>query len=181
METTAKKTNRNTNKAKVNAKANASSTGKKQNIALDAMEKVVAKAARLAKIEQNKAKGLENATKRLEALKQVKASAKGFANVTIANVRASNATKASVQGAIDGLNAYIKQVASVNGLDKKIVATLKGEAAQTLLQQVTNETLPLYIDNKGGYKVETLYRIVASKAKNADLRQILNNLKKQDN
>lgn len=175
MEPTAKKTNRN---AKANA--NASATSKKQNIALDTMEKEVAKAERLAKIEQNKAKRLENATKRFEALKQVKASTKGFANVTIANVRTSNAIKASVQGAIDSLNAYIKQVASVNGLDKKIVATLKGEAAQTLLQQVTNETLPLYIDNKGNYKVESLYRLVASKAKNSELRQILNNLKKQD-
>lgn len=170
-------TNTNTNTAKANTNAKATKATKAT--ALDTMEKEVAKAERLAKIEQNKAKRLEKATARFEALKQVKASAKGFANVTLSNVHTANASNASVQGAIDSLNAFIKQVASVNGLDKKIVATLKGEAAQTLLQQVTNETLPLYIDNKGGYKVETLYRLIASKAKNTDLRQILNNLKKQ--
>lgn len=167
METTA-------NNAKANAKVN--TTSKKQT-ANDDMEKAVAKAERLAKIEANKAKRLEVATKRFETLKQVKINAVGFANTTIANVHTHNAINASVQGAIDALNVYIKQVASVNGLEKKIVAALKGEAAQTILQQVTNETLPLYIDNKGNYKVETLYRLIASKAKNSDLRALLNNLK----
>ena len=70
-------------------------------------------------------------TKRFEALKQVKANAVGFADTTLAN-----ANKTSVQGAIDSLNAFIKQVAAENGLDKKIVAVLKAEAAQTILQQV---------------------------------------------
>ena len=111
-------------------------------------------------------------TKRFEALKQVKANAVGFADTTLAN-----ANKTSVQGAIDSLNAFIKQVAAENGLDKKIVAVLKAEAAQTILQQVTETTLPLYIDDKGLYKVESLYRLVASKAKNSELRTLLNNLK----
>lgn len=142
------------------------------------MEKAVAKAERLAKIEANKAKRLENATKRFEALKQVKTTVVGFANVTIANVHTANANNANVQGAIDSLNTFIKQVANVNGLDKKIVAALKGEAAKTILQQVNETTLPLYIDNKGNYKVETLYRLVASKARNNELKTLLNNLEK---
>ena len=146
--------------------------------AMDNMEKAVAKAERIAKIEANKAKRLEVATARFEALKQVKASAKGFANITLANVHTTNASSASVQGAIDSLNAFIKQVAAANGLDKKIVAALKGEAAQTILKQVTETTLPLYIDCKGLYKVEVLYRLVASKAKNNELRTLLNNLEK---
>lgn len=164
--------------ANANAKANkAKATGKKQT-ANDDMEKAVAKAERLAKIEANKAKRLEVATKRFKTLKQAKTNAVGFANMTIANVRTSNANNASVQGAINSLNSFIKQVASVNGLDKKIVATLKGEAAQTILQQVNETTLPLYIDNKGNYKVETLYRLIASKAKNNELRTLLNNIDK---
>lgn len=146
--------------------------------AMDNMEKAVAKAERIAKIEANRAKRLEVATARFEALKQVKASAKGFANITLANVHTTNANNVSVQGAIDSLNAFIKQVAAANGLDKKIVAALKGEAAQTILKQVTETTLPLYIDCKGLYKVESLYRLVASKAKNNELRTLLNNLEK---
>jgi len=162
-----------------NAKANnAKETSKKQTTAKDDMEKAVAKAERLEKIEANKAKRLEIATKRFEALKQVKMNAVGFANITIANVRTANASSANVQGAIDSLMSYIKQVATVNGLDKKIVSALKGEAAQTILQQVTETTLPLYIDNKGNYKVETLYRLIASKAKNNELRTLLNNINK---
>lgn len=163
--------------ANANAKVNATATSKKQTAA-DEMEKAVAKAERLAKIEANKAERLAKATQRLEALKQVKASAVGFANVTIANFRTFNANKASVQGAIDSLNAYIKQVATVNGLDKKIVAALKGEAAQTILQQVNDATLPLFIDCKGNYKVESLYRLIASKANNSELRTLLNNINK---
>lgn len=146
--------------------------------AMDNMEKAVAKAERLAKIEVNRAKRLEAATARFEALKQVKASAKGFANITLSNVHTTNANSVSVQGAIDNLNAFIKQVAVANGLDKKIVAALKGEAAQTILKQVTDTTLPLYIDCKGLYKVESLYRLVASKAKNNELRTLLNNMDK---
>lgn len=172
METTAKKTNRNTNTAKAN-KANKAK-------ALDTMEKEVAKAERLAKIEQNKAARLAKAANRLENLKQgAKETTKGFANVTLKRTHQVRAINVSVQGAIDSLNALIKEVAKAANLDKAIIAALKGEAALTLLQQVTNETLPLYIDNKGGYKVETLYRLIASKAKNAELRQILNNIKKQ--
>lgn len=165
--------NGSANSAKVNS-SNSNSNSK----AKDDMEKAVAKAERIAKIEANKAKRLEAATARFEALKQVKASAKGFANITISNVHTANANNTSVQGAIDNLNAFIKHVASVNGLDKKIVAALKGEAAQTILKQVTESTLPLYIDNKGLYKVESLYRLVASKAKNVELRTLLNNLDK---
>lgn len=152
----------------------------KQVQVLDDMEKQVAKAEKAAKAEANKAKRLENATKRFETLKQVKPCAKGFANVTLANVHTTNANNASVQGAIDSLNAFIKQVASINGLDKKTVAALKGEAAKSILQQVTEDTLPLYVDNKGNYKVETLYSLVASKAKNNELRAILNNLNKSE-
>lgn len=170
------KANANAN-AKANNSSSSNSSSKKQ-IANDDMEKAVAKAERLAKIEANKAKRLENATKRFEALKQVKTTAVGFANVTIANVHTANANNANVQGAINSLNTFIKQVANINGLDKKIVATLKGEATNTLLQQVNETTLPLYIDNKGNYKTETLYRLVASKAKNSELRTLLNNINK---
>lgn len=157
------------------------SSAKENNVkatAKDEMEKAVAKAERIAKIEANKTKRLEAATARMNALKQVNANAKGFANITLSNVHTANANSASVQGAIDNLNVFIKQVASVNGLDKKIVATLKGEAAHTILQQVTDTTLPLYIDNKGNYKVEMLYRLIASKSKNSELRTLLNNMNK---
>lgn len=171
------KTNSKNANSACSAKVNATATSKKQT-ANDDMEKAVAKAERLAKIEANKAKRLEVATKRFETLKQAKTNAVGFANITIANVHTANANNANVQGAIDNLMAYIKQVATINGLDKKIVATLKGEAARAILQQVTETTLPLYIDNKGNYKVETLYRLVASKAKNNDLRTLLNNINK---
>lgn len=171
-------------KNNVNTTSSATSTkvnNKKQSTtAKDDMEKAVAKAERIARIESNKAKRLEIATKRLEALKQVNTTAKGFANITLSNVHTTNAINASVQGAIDSLNAFIKQVATVNGLDKKIVATLKGEAAQTILKQITESTLPLYIDNKGLYKVESLYRLVASKAKNTELKTLLNNLEKSN-
>lgn len=176
MKTQVNATSKNSN-AKATATSTAKATNKKQT-ANDEMEKAVAKAERLAKIEANKAKRLEVATKRFETLKQAKTNAVGFANITIANVHTANANNANVQGAIDNLMAYIKQVANINGLDKKIVATLKGEAAQSILQQVNETTLPLYIDNKGNYKVETLYRLVASKAKNNELRTLLNNINK---
>ena len=144
---------------------------------LDDMEKQVAKAEKAAKVEENKAKRLEKATERLEALKQGK-DTKGFANVTLAKTHQERATTANVQGAIDALNVLIKEVAKASNLDKKTVATLKGEAAKSILQQVRENTLPLYIDNKGNYKVESLYRLVASKSKNSELRTLLNNLKK---
>lgn len=166
------------NNTKNNGANSAKENNKKQTAANDDMEKAVAKAERIAKIEANKAKRLEAATARMNALKQVNANAKGFANITLSNVHTANANSASVQGAIDNLNVFIKQVASVNGLDKKIVATLKGEAAHTILQQVTDTTLPLYIDNKGNYKVEMLYRLIASKSKNSELRTLLNNMNK---
>lgn len=148
-----------------------SGNGTKKVNALDDMEKQVAKA------EANKARRLEKATERLEALKQGK-DTKGFANVTLAKTHQERATSVNVQGAIDSLNTLIKEVAKAANLDKKIIAALKGEAASTLLQQVTEKTLPLYVDSKGNYKAEALYRLVASKAKNSELRQILNNLNK---
>ena len=149
----------------------------KQVQVLDDMEKQVAKEEAAAKAAASKAERLEKATARLEALKKGKETS-GFANSTLNLTHSARALNVSVQGAIDALNGLIKQVAVANGLDKKIVAALKGEAAQTLLQQVTETTLPLYIDNKGLYKVETLYRLIASKAKNAELKALLNNLKK---
>ena len=168
----------NSSKSAKNVSNNSNNSSNSNSKAKDDMEKAVAKAERIAKIEATKAKRLEAATARFEALKQVKTSAKGFANITLSNVRTANANSVNVQGAIDNLNAFIKHVASVNGLDKKIVAALKGEAAQTILKQVTESTLPLYIDDKGLYKVESLYRLVASKAKNTELRTILNNMNK---
>jgi hypothetical protein len=153
--------------------------GTKQVKALDDMEKQVAKAERAAKTEANKAKRLEKATERLEVLKQgAKENTIGFANVTLKRTHQERALNSSVQGAIDSLNLLIKEVAKAANLDKQTIAALKGESAKTLLQQVTNDTLPLYIDNKGLYKVETLYRLVASKAKNTELRTLLNNLNK---
>lgn len=150
--------------------------------ALDDMEKQIVKAEKAAKVEANKAKRLENAAKRLETLKQgAKEDTAGFANITLKRTHQVRALNVSIQGAIDSLNLLIKEVAKSANLDKKIVSALKGEAAQTLLQQVTDNTLPLYIDNKGNYKNETLYRLVASKTKNIELRQILNNLKKAEN
>lgn len=162
------------NSAKVNSnKASKASTNK----AMDNMEKQIAKAERLARIEANKAKRLKAVTSRFEALKAGKES-KGFANQTINNVRTNKANEASVQGAIDSLNKYIKQTALVNGLSKDIIAALKGQAAQAILANVNGTTLPLYIDNRGEYKVEALYRLVASKAQNKELRTILNNVDK---
>lgn len=153
--------------------------GTKQVEALDNMEKQVAKAEKAAKAEANKVKRLEKATKRLETLKQgAKENTLGFANITLKRTHQVRALNVSVQGAIDSLNTLIKEVAKSANLEKKIIAALKGEAAKTLLQQVTDNTLPLYIDNKGNYKAEALYRLVASKAKNSELRQILNNLNK---
>jgi hypothetical protein len=151
----------------------------KKVVALDDMEKQIAKAEKAAKVEENKAKRLEKATERLEALKQGK-DTKGFANVTLAKTHQERATSANVQGAIDALNELIKEVAKASNLDKKTVSTLKGEAAKSILQQVNESTLPLYIDSKGNYKVESLYRLVASKAKNSELRTLLNNLKKAE-
>lgn len=158
-------------------KTEKSGNGTKQVLALDDMEKQVAKAEKAAKVEENKTKRLEKATERLESLKQGK-DTKGFANVTLAKTHQERATTANVQGAIDALNVLIKEVAKASNLDKKTVSTLKGEAAKSILQQVNESTLPLYIDNKGNYKAESLYRLVASKAKNSELRQILNNLNK---
>lgn len=149
----------------------------KKVVALDNMEKEVAKAAKAATIEENKAKRLARANARLTALKQGK-DTKGFANETLVKTHQERATNASVQGAINALNVLIKEVAKAANLEKKIVAALKGESANVILQQVSNATLALYIDNKGNYKVETLYRLVASKAKNNELRVLLNNLKK---
>lgn len=164
---------------KVNAKANAKATNKKQTLVKDDMEKAIAKAEKLAKIEQNKTARLEKAIARLETLKQgAKENAVGFANITLKRTHQVRALNVSVQSAINSLNAFIKEVAKAANLDKKLIAAMKGEAAQTLLQQVTNETLPLYVDNKGNYKVESLYRIVANKAKNTELRTILNNINK---
>lgn len=151
----------------------------KQVQVLDDMEKQVAKAEKAAKAEANRAKRLEKATERLEVLKQgAKENATGFANITIKKTHQDRAINVSVQGAIDALNAFLKEVAKSAIPDKKVVAALKGESAQTILQQVTEKSLPLYIDNKGLYKVEMLYRLVACKAKNAELRALLNNLNK---
>lgn len=151
----------------------------KQVQVLDDMEKQVAKAEKAAKIEANKAKRLEKAIKRLETLKQgAKENTLGFANITLKRTHQVRALNVSVQGAIDSLNNLIKEVAKAANLEKKIIAALKGEAAKTLLQQVTEKTLPIYIDDKGNYKAESLYRLVASKAKNSELRALLNNLKK---
>lgn len=151
----------------------------KQVKALDDMEKQIKKVEKAAKAEANKARRLEKATKRLETLKQgAKENTLGFANITLKRTHQVRALNVSVQGAIDCLNNLIKEVAKAANLEKKIIAALKGEAAKTLLQQVTDNTLPLYIDNKGNYKAEALYRLVASKAKNSELRQILNNLNK---
>jgi S-adenosylmethionine:tRNA-ribosyltransferase-isomerase (queuine synthetase) len=153
----------------------------KQVQALDNMEKQVVKAEKAAKAEANKAKRLENATKRLETLKQgAKENTLGFANITLKRTHQERALNISVQGAIDSLNNLIKEIAKAANLEKKVIAALKGEAAKTLLQQVTETTLPIYIDNKGNYKAESLYRLVASKAKNSDLRALLNNLKKAE-
>lgn len=161
-----------------NANAKVNTTNKKQT-ANDDMEKAVAKAERLAKIEANKVKRLQKATERLEILKQgAKEDTLEFANITLKRTHQVRAINASVQGAIDALNMLIKEVAKAASLDKKTVATLKGEAAQAILQQITNDTLPLYVDGKGNYKVETLYRLVASKAKNNELRTLLNNINK---
>ena len=157
-------------------KANAKAANAKA--AKDDMEKQLAKAEKAAKAEINKAKRLENATNRFNALKK-REDKIGFANQTIALTRALRAESVTVQGAIDALNIYIKEVTKANSLNKKIVASLKGEAAQTILQQITNSTLPLYVDNKGLYKVEALYRLVASKAKNTELRTLLTNINKQ--
>lgn len=151
----------------------------KQVQVLDDMEKQVAKAEKSAKAEANKAKRLEKATDRLEALKQgAKENTTGFANITLKRTHQERALNVSVQCAIDSLNLLIKEVAKSASLDKKTIATLKGESARAILQQVTEKTLPLYVDNKGNYKVETLYRLVASKAKNTELRALLNNLNK---
>ncbi len=160
--------------------ANANATSKKQTTtASDDMEKAVAKAERLAKAEAYKAERLKKATARLELIKQgAKEGTIGFANVTLKRTRQFNAMNANVQGAIDSLNAFIKQVAIANNFDKQIISALKSESAQTILQQVNETTLPLYIDNKGNYKVESLYRLVASKAKNSELRTLLNNMNK---
>lgn len=155
--------------------------GTKQAKALDNMEKQVAKAEKAAKVEENKAKRLEKATERLEALKQgAKENTLGFANITLKRTHQVRAINANVQGAIDSLNNLIKEVAKAASLDKQTIATLKGECAKAILQQVTEITLPLYVDNKGNYKAESLYRLVASKAKNSDLRALLNNLKKAE-
>ena len=163
-------------------KTEKSGNGTKQVQALDNMEKQVAKAEKAAKAEANKTKRLENATNRLETLKQgAKENTLGFANITLKRTHKVRALNVSVQGAIDSLNTLIKEVAKAANLEKKIIAALKGEAAKTLLQQVTETTLPMYVDNKGNYKVETLYRLVASKSKNSDLRSLLNNLKKAAN
>lgn len=173
------KTQVNTNSKNSNANnANAKVTNKKQT-ANDNMEKAVAKAERLAKTEAYKAERLAKATERFELLKQgAKESTIGFANVTLKRTRQVNAMNASTQGAIDSLNAFIKKVAIANNFDKQIISALKSESAQTILQQVNETTLPLYIDNKGNYKVESLYRLVASKAKNSELRTLLNNMNK---
>jgi len=173
--------NTNTSKTAKNGKKNNPEKLGKKAVALDSMEKAVAKAEKATKAAANKAKRLEKATSRLEVLKQgAKENTTSFANITLKRTHQVRAMNASVQGAIDALNTLIKEVAKAAELDKKIIAALKGETAQTLLQQITNETLPLYIDNKGNYKVEALYRLVASKAKNSDLRALLNNLKKAE-
>ena len=148
--------------------------------AIDDMQKQVLKAEKAAAAAARATARLEKATNRLEALKNGRETV-GFANQTLSVLHASDARAISVQGAIDALNTLIKRVATANGLTKPIVAALKGEAAQTILQQLTDETLPLYVDNKGQYKVEGLYRLVASKAKNNELRTVLNNLQKENN
>lgn len=154
-----------------------SGNGTKKVNALDDMQKKIAKAERLAKIEENKAKRLQKATEKFETLKQgAKEDAIGFANITLKRTHQVRAINASVQGAIDSLNNLIKEVAKAASLDKQTIATLKGESSKAILQQVTETTLPLYIDNKGNYKAESLYRLVASKAQNKELRALLNNI-----
>lgn len=172
------KTNTEKNNAKANnAKANNGTSSKKQ-VALDEMQKKVAKEEKAIKAAAFRAARLEKATERFNSLKAGRET-KGTANVSLSQVHTGRANEVTIQGLITSTNALIKEVATYSQIDKQIIKVLKATAASVILEYVTEETLPLYIDNKGLYKTEAAYRLVCSSTKNKEVKQLLTNLKKQ--
>ena len=63
--------------------------------------------------------------------------------------------------------------------DKKVVKALKATAAQTIIDNINDSTISLYVDNKGNYKTEEAYRLVVRKAHNSDFCKLLANIENE--
>lgn len=163
-------------KAKEVSEAAAAKAKQQASTAKDAMEKQVAKAEREAKAKQHAEERLAKAKERLAALKQGKATI-GLANQSLSEVHTNRANAATLQGLIDATNALIKEVASTS-VSKDIIKVLKASAAEVILANVGEDSLALYIDNKGCYKAEAAYRLAASKSRNPQVKAVLDNLRK---
>lgn len=85
---------------------------------------------------------------------------------------------ASVQGLIDATNGFIKEMAA-KFYDKNVVKALKATAAQTIIDNVNDSTISLYVDNKGNYKTEEAYRLVVRKAHSSDFCKLLTNIENE--
>lgn len=123
------------------------------------------------------AKRLDAAKKRFERTTETTEKI-GLANNTLHQVHATRANAASIDGLIDNVLNLIKEVAKAAKVDKQIIGCLKKEAANVIGANVNDENLCIYIDNKGLYKNEIVYRLICSKSHNEELKKILNNLKK---
>ena len=86
----------------------------------------------------------------------------------------------SVQGLIDATNGLIKEIAANAKLnDKNVVKALKATAAQTIIDNVNDSTISLYVDNKGNYKTEEAYHLVVRKAHSSDFCKLLTNIENE--
>lgn len=100
-------------------------------------------------------------------------------NISNATTETHNKSKsASVQGLIDATNGLIKEMAA-KIYDKKVVKALKATAAQTIIDNINDSTISLYVDNKGNYKTEEAYRLVVRKAHNSDFCKLLANIENE--
>jgi type IV secretory pathway VirB6-like protein len=124
-------------------------------------------------------KRLLKAVEKFETLKnQTSDNKKGLANKTLSEVHTNRANNATIEGLITATIGLIKEVAKTK-VDKNILGILKKTAANVITSNVNSKNLALYIDNKGNYKTELIYRMICSTTKNEEVKTILNNLKKQ--
>ena len=124
------------------------------------------------------AKRLETAKQRFERTTDTTEKI-GLANNTLHKVHAARANAANVDGIIDSVLNLIKEVAKAANVDKQIIGCLKKEAANVINANINEENLCIYIDDRGLYKNESVYRLICSKSHNEELKKILNNLKKE--
>ncbi len=85
--------------------------------------------------------------------------------------------EASINGLISAVIEYLKKIGK-NSIPKVILGLIKKEIADTVRTNVSADSLPLYIDDQGHYKVEEVFELVTMKTQNNELKALLYNLYK---